>query len=164
MLPNIVARLKNHRRSIRIEGHADWIAPSLDNMNLVLQHAADHDDAPVALGEMLLRVNCDRPLANLGFVITRMALVLLLGHVPPEFTLKLRAHPAEVTRMLGPASNINAEGCIIDWQDPADRFHARELRNTRVWHNAQGRDHSLGHTVERLAIHLARRAHGDTAR
>src|SRR5215831_8842187 len=111
-----------------------------------------------------LCANCDWPLANLSFVIAWMALVLLLGHVPPELTLELRAHAAEIARMLGPASNINAEGRIIDRQDPAERFHARELRNARVWHHAQCRDDSLGHTAERLAVHLARRAHGDAAR
>src|SRR5215471_2636209 len=109
-------------------------------------------------------MNCDRPLADLGFVVARMALVLLLGHVPPELTFELRAHAAEITRMLGPASNINAEGGIIDRQDPADRFHARKLRNAWVRHHAQGRDDSLGHTLERLAVYLARRAHSDAAR
>ena len=54
MLPHIVAGLKDHRCGIRIEGHANWIAPSLDSMNLVLQHVTDHDDAAVALCEMLL--------------------------------------------------------------------------------------------------------------
>jgi hypothetical protein len=51
---NIVAGLKDHRRGIRIEGHANWIAPGLDGMNLILQHATDHDDPAVALCEMLL--------------------------------------------------------------------------------------------------------------
>src|SRR5690242_1740630 len=95
-LADVVAGLEHDRRGVRIEGDPDRIAPGGERIELVLQHAADHHDAAVALREMLFGVDRDRALPDLRLVVAGMALVLLLGHVPPELAVELRAHAAEI--------------------------------------------------------------------
>src|SRR5437667_422692 len=81
---DVVAGFECDRRGIRVEADADRIAAGGERIQLILQHAADHHDSAVALGEMFLRMGGDRALPDLGLVVARMALVLLLAHVPPE--------------------------------------------------------------------------------
>src|SRR5688500_4041612 len=75
---NVVAGLEHPRRRGRVEAHPDRVAPGRERVELILQHAADHHDAAVALREVLLRVDRDRALPDLRLVVARMALVLLL--------------------------------------------------------------------------------------
>src|SRR5262249_46788702 len=101
---------------------------------------------------MLLRVDRDRALADLRLIIARMALMLLLRHVPPEVAVERGAHAAEIARLFHTAGNVDAKGCVIDWQHPADRFDTRELCNTWVGYHAQGRDRRFGDAIKGFAI------------
>src|SRR5208282_6921263 len=54
-----IARAKRHERFARIKCNTDGVAPVCYNSDLRLQHAALHDDAAVARGEVLFGVQRD---------------------------------------------------------------------------------------------------------
>ena len=83
--------------------------PFGQRLELVAQHPPHHQDAAVALAEMFFGMQRHRPLADLRLVIPGKLLVLLLGHVPPEFAVEFRAHPADVAGLLDAAGDIDAE-------------------------------------------------------
>ena len=95
-LANEISGLEFDRRRGLIERDADRIAPCGERLELIAQHPPDHQDAAVALAEMLFRMQRHRPLADLRLVIAGELLVLLLGHVPPELAVEFRAHPADI--------------------------------------------------------------------
>src|SRR5262245_4948325 len=140
-LAHVVSRLELDWLRAGIEADAGRILARFEKIELLAQHSPHHQHAAVALAEMLFRVQRDRTLANLRFVIAGISSVLLLGHVPPELAVEFRAHAADVTGLFDAAGDIDAEGRIVDRQHPADRFHPRELCNARVRHDAQRWEH-----------------------
>ncbi|MEY9384256.1 hypothetical protein ABIF93_002513 [Bradyrhizobium japonicum] len=74
---------------IRPAQHLRTTRRSDHRLQLLAQHAPDHQDAAVALAEMLLGVDGLRALADLGVVIAGELLVLGFRHVPPEFAVEL---------------------------------------------------------------------------
>src|SRR6266540_5020640 len=115
-LANEIPRLEFNRRRVRIKRDADRIAPRGHGLELIAQHPPDHQDAAVALAKVLFRMQRHRALADLRLVIARELLVLLFGHVPPEFSVEFGTHPSDVARILHPARDIDAEGRIVDRQ------------------------------------------------
>ena len=70
---------------------------------LLAQEAAQQRHAAVAGAQMLGRMGGDRALADLGFVVAGEVAMLGLAQLPPELAVHLRAHPADVARLLSPA-------------------------------------------------------------
>jgi len=108
-LADIIPGFEFDRRRVLVERDPDRIVAFAQGIQLVAQDPPDHQDAPVALAEMLLGMQRDRALADLGLVISRELLVFLLGHVPPELAIEFRAHPADVARLLYAAGDIDPE-------------------------------------------------------
>src|SRR5947208_8416933 len=95
-LANEIPGFEFHRACVGIKGYADRVAACSYRIELIGQHAPEHQDAAVALTEMLLGMQSDRALAGLRLVIARELLVLGLAHVPPELAVEFRAHPPDV--------------------------------------------------------------------
>src|SRR5260370_25498518 len=87
-LANEISRLEFDRRCAFIERDGDGIGSSGQRLELLAQHPPDHQDAAVALAEMLFGVQRHRSLADLGLVIPWGLLVLPLSHVPPELAVE----------------------------------------------------------------------------
>src|SRR2546430_12297151 len=102
-LANEIPRLELNRRRVFLERDADRIAAGGHSFELIAQHPPDHQDAAVALAKVLFRMQRYRALADLRLVIAGELLVLLLGHVPPEFSVEFGAHPSDVARILHPS-------------------------------------------------------------
>ena len=56
-----------------------WLLTTLNRADPLTEEIANHDYAPVRRSEVLEAVDCNRPLALLGLVITRGALPILVG-------------------------------------------------------------------------------------
>src|SRR5207237_1089040 len=85
-----------HHHILIIEYRTGGIAALGDNADLLLGEAAQERDALVAGGEVLLRVQRDRPLAGLRLVVAGKALVLLGRELGPRSSVHLRAEFAEL--------------------------------------------------------------------
>src|SRR3954470_1505690 len=153
-LANEIPRLEFDRRRARVKRDADRIAACGHRVELLAEHPPDHQDAAVALAEMFFRMHRHRTLTDLRLVIARKLLVLLFGHVPPELSVELGAHPSDVARVLHPARDIDPERSVVDRQGPADRLDAGELGDARIGHHAQRGEGGFRHTVKHLAVVL----------
>src|SRR6185312_10372099 len=66
---DVIAGFELDRRGLRIERDANGIAAAADGLELLAQHPPDHQDAAVALAEMLFGMQRDRSLADLRLVV-----------------------------------------------------------------------------------------------
>ena len=115
-----------------------------DAAQLLAQEAAQQGDAAVAGAQVLGRMRRDRALAHLRFVVAGKVAVLGFAQLPPELAVHLRAHPADVARLLDPAGDVDAEVRVVDRQHPADRLDRAVPAEARARHDAQRRQRRLG--------------------
>jgi hypothetical protein len=77
-------------------------SPRAQRGQLLAQEAAQQRHAAVAGAQVLGRMGGDRPLAHLRLVVAGEVAVFGLAQLPPELAVHLRAHPADVARLLHP--------------------------------------------------------------
>src|SRR5204863_6389122 len=141
-----------HAGGFVVEAHAERILAFRHGVHLALEQPAQHDDAPIAGPQMLLRMQRDRTLPGLRFPVAGKALVLLFGQLPPELAVHLRAPAPELAALADPARGIDTEVGIVDRHHPADGLHPAVASDARIRHHAQRRQDRLGDAQEHAAI------------
>src|SRR5258708_2806025 len=87
-LANEIPPFEFDRLPAGVERYSDRIAAGFERIELFGQHPPHHQDAAVALAKMLLGMHGHLALTDLCLEVAGEALVLLLGHVPPEFSVE----------------------------------------------------------------------------
>src|SRR4029079_11319147 len=109
-----IPRFEFNRRRVFLKRYADRIAARCQGLELLAQHPPDHQDAAIALAEMLFRMQRHGALADLGLVVTGELLVLLFGNVPPELAVEFGAHPSDVAGIPDAPRDVDSKGRIVD--------------------------------------------------
>src|SRR6185436_9542256 len=148
----VVAGLEIDHCLALVEHDADGVAPGSHGVELTLEEAAQHDDARVCGGEMLLIVQRDRPLAHHRLVVAGEAAVLLLAQLLPELAVEAGAHAGELARLAHAGRCVDAEAGVVDRQHPADRLDAAVAADLGIGDDPQRRQHGLADAAEGAAV------------
>src|SRR5262249_19858326 len=115
-LEDEVAGLDLDEGAVRLEDHAERVAPGPDGLDLLAEQAAEHHHAAVAGREALLRVQRDRALSYLRLVVVGHPLVLFFGQLGPP--LADEADAGDPLAPGGPIKRENLRRRVIDGQRP----------------------------------------------